>query len=243
MTESAEERKRKRLEAWRRRKQQSDAAAKPAVKVSLSLTASKKKNISRKTKAVAPPKPANPFGGVDDDDDSDESETEGRRRGKLSLGLGFSLADEGDEVEGKSNKKRRRGRWDNGPGGEDRKEKSQKRSSSGAEKVGDTLDKFMNKLQAGALGSVTTQVSNSGGTETLSIDVGGSVMRLPKLQPTQPSPVSGGFITSDQLAMLSSGRESSKAKQKDPDVLYTNSDWESDAQGGGTSEVSGVEQK
>ena len=246
MVESAEERKRKRLEAWRRRKQQQSATAapapaKPVVKVSLSLNVSKKKSVQRKANPVPPPpKPVNPFGGVDDD--SDESDNEGPRRGKLSLGLGFSLTDETPK-EGESKpqtKKRKRGRWDAGPGGEERKEKPRKRFSSNKEKVDDTLDKFMDKLEAGALGSVTTQISNSEGkTETLSIDVGGSVMRLSKLQPSsQPSPISGGVITPEQLAMLTSSGNLSKAKQKSPDALYTSSDWESDAPGGGASEVS-----
>ena len=252
MAESAEERKRKRLEAWRRRKQQQGESAsppapppppKPVVKVSLSLNANKNKAIKRKPNPAPPPKPINPFGGVDDD--SDESDTEGPRRGKLSLGLGFSLTDEKDEkAEAKSKeKKRKRGRWDAGPEGEERKGKARKRFSSGKESVSvdDTLDKFMDKLEAGALGSVTTQVSNSDGTKALSIDVGGSVMRPPKVSKSQPSPVSGGVITPEQLAMLSPSSSSKdvvpRDKEKSPDALYTNSDWESDAQGGGASEV------
>ena len=96
----------------------------------------------------------------------------------------------------------------------------------------------MDKLQAGALGSVVTQVSEVTGTEMLSIDVGGSMMRVPKLKQTAAPPpsISGGVITPEELAKLSSGARTS-TKPKDPDSLYTPSDWESD-QGGTASEVS-----
>jgi hypothetical protein len=201
-----------------------------------------KKDSIRKKKTTPAPKPINPFGAVDDDDDSEEEGP--KKQGKLSLGLGFSLNDDDGDEETTRPSKRRKGRWDAGPSGEVTESKPTKPRSTPSKPfhtlVGDTLDKFMDKLQAGALGSVATQISEASGTEMLSIDVGGSMMRVPKLKQPQPSPVSGGIITSEQLAKLSSAKNVSKSKQANPDALYTHSDWESDAAGGGASEVSAL---
>ena len=144
-------------------------------------------------------------------------------------------------------KRRKKGRWDSAGGATSLtltvsmppEEKHDRQEEEKA--VDDALDKFMDKLEAGALGSVATQVRAGGdgnGTEMLSIDVGGSMMRVPKLfnKNPQPSPVSGGVITSDQIAKLSMVVTSknttqttklSKAKQANPEALYTHSDWES----------------
>lgn len=89
------------------------------------------------------------------------------------------------------------------------------------------------------MGSVATQVSESSGTELLSIDVGGSLMRVPKLKKPQPSPVSGGIITSEQIAKLTSSTNA-MLKPNDPDTLYTPTDWESDSQHGGGASASEV---
>ncbi len=219
--DSAAERKRKRLEEWKRRRQQAAPPPVPAVKVSLSLNVSSKH--AKKQKIAPLSKPINPFGSIDDDDHEEDSEDEGPRK-KLSLGLGFSLTDNDPPQE----RPRRKGRWDS-------KEKSSKTSEESSSALGDSLEKFMDKLEAGALGSVVTQVSEVTGTEMLSIDVGGSMMRVPKLKQAPPPPISGGIITSEELAKLSS--RSSKAK--DSETLYTPSDWESDDPKGGTaSEVS-----
>ncbi|KAL3937509.1 MAG: hypothetical protein SGBAC_007401 [Bacillariaceae sp.] len=252
--ESAAEKKRKRLEAWKRRRQEqaqqsasipavTTVAAppppppppKPAVKVSLSLFSKggkKRKKAEKVTPAPKPKKPINPFGTVDDDDD--ESDDEGNRRGKLSLGLGFSLEEDKKEEDPEpAPKRRKRGRWDS--------REDERKPSPAKKTVGDALDKFMEKLEAGAMGSVTTQVSETNGQEMLSIDVGGSMMRVPKLAKSDPvTHSSGGVITADQLAKLSSTKKSSsssssKSATKDPDALYTASDWESDQQGGNTS--------
>lgn len=251
--DSAAERKRKRLEAWKQRRQQEGASAPPpppppppppAVKVSLSLKVSSKLPAHKKKIVPPPPKPINPFGSIDDDEEDDDSDDEGgtSKRGKLSLGLGFSLTDDLDARDTEERpSKRRKGRWDNVPGEQaklseagtkDKRESSTEPSTA----VGDTLEKFMDKLQAGALGSVVTQVSEASGTELLSIDVGGSMMRVPKLKQAQPSPISGGTITQEQLAKLSA--TISKANATDPETYYTPSDWESDSQQGGSSEVS-----
>lgn len=264
--EAAAERKRKRLEAWRKRqqiaKQQQTPTPNvvpapvlppppPAVKVSMSLSSKATKKLKSKQKkkktitAVrTPSRPLNPFGMVDDDDidgDDNDSDDEGSRARK-KMGLGFmSFADvtaatrENDNNPEPAAKRRRKGRWD--AAGTPAAPIPDRDTN-----VGDALDKFMDKLEAGALGSVTTQVRGDGnGQQTLSIDVSGSMMRVSKLLPTQSpktpiTPISGGIITSDEIAKLSvvSSKTSkknnlSKAKQENPDALYTASDWESGA--------------
>ena len=261
--EAAAERKRKRLEAWRKRqqlaKQQQQTTTPnvipapvpppppPAVKVSLSLSSKATKKLKSKQKkkktikaAQTPSRPLNPFGMVDDDDidgDDNDSDDEGNR-GRKKMGLGFmSFSDvtadtrENDDNPEPAAKRRRKGRWDAAgtPAAP---------ISEGDTNVGDALDKFMDKLEAGALGSVTTQVK---GEKTLSIDVSGSMMRASKLLPTHSpktpiTPISGGIITSDEIAKLSAVTSKtskknnlSKAKQENPDALYTASDWESGA--------------
>ena len=224
--DSAAERKRQRLEAWKQKRQQAAAvvapaapAAAPPVKVSMSLNVSAKRTKKPKKFAPSPlPKSINPFGAVDDDEDDDDSENEGKR-GKLSLGLGFSLMDEEHSVVEEPPAKRRKGRWDTTDTGEVRKPLSA---------IGDTLEKFMDKLEAGAMGNVVTQISESTGTELLSIDVGGSMMRVPKFKQVSPPPISGGIITPEELVKLSYDSLPSKPKPIETEALYNPSDWESD---------------
>lgn len=246
--DSAEERKRKRLEAWKRRRQQQEVPTgslhppppppppKPVIKVSMSIGGKKKRDVNKKQNIQPSAKPLNAFDNVDDDDD--DSDEEFGKRGKLSLGLGFTLTDNDgsardDEDEGSRSppsKRRKKGRWD-------KKEELKKAvPSPDRAPVGDALDKFMEKLEAGAMGSVTTQVSEASGTEILSIDVGGSMMRVPKLKKIDhvATSMSGGVITADEVSNL--GKSKSKAKAASTDALYTASDWESDATGGGASE-------
>lgn len=248
--ESAAERKRKRLEAWRKRQQQSQAStpSAPAVKVSLSLGLSaakklKKKEPSRKP-AILPP--VNPFGDIDDDenDDGDDDDSVGKgRKFRGAVGLGFDLlvdqgeqqtSSAGSETKEPARKRQRKGRWDAAP--TPSKETPANVSSNGSNNeaaVEDALDSFMDKLQAGTMGNVTTQVSTEG-EELLTIDVGGSMMRLPKLAKQSDSqPISGGVITSEQIAKMTSNESSSndkpsKNKQANPEAFYTASDWESD---------------
>eukprot|EP00934_Nitzschia_sp_Nitz4_P006459 Nitzschia sp. Nitz4//scaffold4_size323378//89118//93846//NITZ4_000641-RA/size323378-augustus-gene-0.9-mRNA-1//1//CDS//3329553342//6449//frame0 len=249
--ESAAERKRKRLEAWKQRRQQQQQQQQqqppvptPApVKVSLSLkpvaAPIKKQPVIRS----APPKPVNPFDIDNDDDDSDEDE--GPKKGKLSLGLGFSLTDPPSPQETTEKPaKRRRGRWDAGPVEQTTESiippARTPTSDHGTHRKADPLESFMDKLQAGAMGSVATQVSGpANGKDLLSIDVGGSMMRVPKLAPPQQSPVSGGVITPDQIASLAAPKKSKATA--DPDALYTPSDWESDSQHGGNTSTSEAE--
>lgn len=199
------------------------------------------KQTKKKKKFVPPslPKSINPFGAVDDDDNEEEdSENEGKR-GKLSIGLGFSLIDDVQQPMSSADDrptKRRKGRWDTVDTGEVRNPPP---STSSA--IGDSLEKFMDKLQAGAMGNVVTQISESTGTELLSIDVGGSMMRVPKFKQSSVPQISGGVITPEELAKISQDSLSSTSKTaRDPEALYTPSDWESDDhQGAGASDVSG----
>ncbi|VEU33632.1 unnamed protein product [Pseudo-nitzschia multistriata] len=278
---AAAERKRKRLEAWRKRAASNNAASSapakvPTVKVSLSLnskaTMKLKSKTIKKTKGLAKSRaagllsrPLNPFGDVDDDDDGDgegdDSDDDNHNKRGTKMGLGFMTFSESDAqpntdkggedtaTSGPPSKRRRRGRWDSpakpepvaAPASMLLEEGMSSRQEEKA--VGDALDKFMDKLEAGALGNVATQVrvgtDGKIGKEMLSIDVGGSMMRVPKLfhnkQP-QPSPVSGGVITPDMIAKLSTAASIptkatpvSKAKQANPEALYTPSDWESGA--------------
>jgi len=224
---AATERKRKRLEAWRKKQQAQNAPA-PAVKVSLSLGVTTKKKKAKKQLAVAP-KPVNPF--ADDDDEAEE-------RKPTSRAMGFDLDNDDDDdhrndtwgeagekkAEKKSSppakKKRKKKRWDD-------KASASPRSPTSKTKAGmdDALDEFMDKLQAGAMGSVATQDGDV--QVSLSIDVGGSMMRVSKKSSSKPAtPVSGGVITSEQLEQLGGKRKDST------DALYTHSDWESDAHAG-----------
>ncbi|KAL3921665.1 MAG: hypothetical protein SGILL_002630 [Bacillariaceae sp.] len=253
--ESAAERKRKRLEAWRKRQQ--DAAptlAAPAVKVSLSLGSAakklKKKNRAPELRPITS-RSINPFGAIDDDDrhdDDSDSDDEGRgKKGKLSIGLGFAITEEETKTKEdtqeavRPRKRQKKGRWDAAPPPVAKTEEDSKISTDDKMEIetSDALDSFMDTLQSGALGNVTTQVS-SGGAELLNIDVGGSMMRVPRLQqnhPAAPAAVSGGVITSEQIELLTGAAGSfkpklSKNKRANPDALYTQSDWESDAPSG-----------
>jgi hypothetical protein len=253
--ESAAERKRKRLEAWRKRQQNAPPVV-PAVKVSLSLGSAAKK-LKKKNEPKLKPviskdnHPPNPFGAIDDDDrdDEDDSDEEGRgRKGKLSIGLGFTLTEESPSPttanSARPKKRQKKGRWDAAPESAIDSEQETKESIEMMEvEASDALDSFMDKLQSGELGNVTSQVT-AGGSELLTIDVGGSMIRVPKLRKqATPSAVSGGVITSEQIEQLtgfstSSKPKLSKNKRANPEALYTQSDWESDTPdgaGGGAS--------
>jgi len=279
--EAAAERKRKRLEAWRKRAASNTTNAPvpvptplPTIKVSMSLNSKARKKLklekikNKVSNSSKTARPLNPFGAVDDDDDDGDrdgeySDGDERKKQGKKMGLGFMTFSEsniekkvemdtdntskaGEKTKEPPAKRRRKGRWDSsGPKSEPAASTLQEEGTVSKEEekaVRDALDKFMDKLEAGALGSVVTQVGVSGdgiGKEMLSIDVGGSMMRVPKLfqnKTPQPSPLSGGVITSDQIAKLSTANSNptktiklSKAKQANPEALYTPSDWESGA--------------
>ena len=274
--QAAAERKRKRLEAWRKRqqsaKQQQTSETTypttasvppplprppPVMKVSLSLdskTAKKLKSKKKKTAGLShrvQSRPVNPFGSVDDDDDDDiDDESIGNGydgEGVKKQALGFmSFPDDPQKYIAKNSelpaKGRKKGRWDSAIAGN---ASSTISATEEENAVGDALDKFMDKLEAGALGNIATQVrvgNNGIDKEILSIDVGGSMMRNSKFSPKvpKPIPISGGVITPDEIAKLSmlttknvQTIQLSRDKQATSEALYTPSDWES---GAGTSD-------
>lgn len=258
-TSVQDERKRLRLEAWRRRQQQTA----PTVKVSLSLSVPAKKDTKQKRFIVATKKnksAVNPFG--DDQDDVKEVERKDDGKRKVTRAMGFDLDDDeddgttgvnddtwgvGDDERGvrplppqppvvanqeeatlPSRKRRKVSRWDNAPN------PNQSSTTILDTNLDDALDKFMEKLQAGAMGNVVTQETID--ETTLSIDVGGSMMRVPSLaiQPKPVTPVSGGAITAEELTQMKTIKPI-KPKKEPTEALYSPNDWESDAQGGNES--------
>lgn len=200
---TAEERKRKRLEAWRKRQQQKQQ---PAVKVSLSLKSTKQK---AKRKPIVTKKPANnPFlneGDGDDEESSDEELQTGRKKRPLDLMEDLTR----DEKPAASKRAKTSSRWDNAPAKTDTQ---------------DVLDQFMNKLEAGASGTVTAG-------ESLKIHVGSSMMRPPAAQTaaaamqSQLSPISGSVITAADLQKLKKPTNSSSSNAE---AIYQPKDWLSD---------------
>lgn len=265
------ERKRKRLEAWRKRQENTQQQQQTTpLKVSLSLNTTATKKLKQKAKHVVVETeissqlvtPLNPFGVIDDDSDGEDEGSNEKRKSKRIGFMTFVKDEETVDVKkdndtdkrGNSNndhgveplrKRRRKGRWDSAASTNPTSLPSELIHKNVEEKeeekaVVDALDKFMEKLDAGAMGSVTTQVKVSesdkdrDNIEMLSIDVGGSMMRIPKLinKNTQPTPLSGGVITSEEIAKLSRSAENktlSKAKIANPEAFYTPSDWESGA--------------
>ena len=262
---SAEERKRKRLDAWRKKQQDAAAAAAPA-KVSMSLgggglaALANKKKKKKRAFAVTKPKAknkkaSNPFF-ADDEGDSDPSDKEedgedgfgGKSKQKMlsleTITQSTAAVDPSASAEEGPPRKRSRGRWD-------KKAPAAAASETTIHSHDDALDKFMEKLEAGALGNVTTQRADEDGAEGLKINVSGSMMPRKSallLQQKQQNPLSGGVITPEELQRLTAGVSSTvkttvstggsmeqDAMDVDEGPRYTNSDWESED---GKSEVS-----
>ena len=202
---SALERKRKRLEAWKRKKaaqqQAAAAAAVPNKKVSLSL-----KKVVQPSKSIVTkkkPKPItklNAFGESDDDDDDDSSNRQSHQEGnapskQLKRKSVFDLEQEekgkqDEESSSPPKRKKRKGRWDNAP------------SKEQAPVAKDALDEFMEKLQSGADGVVKVGAAD----DAMQIDVGGSMLK-----------------PSNQSGSIKAATPSSSAQ------VYQPSDWLSDA--------------
>jgi len=162
MTTADEERKRRRLEAWRKR-QEAQKAQQAPVKVSLT--------IGKKKKKQQPQQPlTNPFA-LDDDDE--ENSTEEVSTKKRRLGLLEDLSDEPP------------------------KPKKAKRSESSSSR--DILDQFMDKLDAGATDTITT--------DTLEINVSSSMMTTKR----------------------SKASKSDATTRKTEESVYSPRDWMSDA--------------
>ena len=146
---TAEERKRKRLLAWKKKQEQQQQKPKseqPKLSLSLSIGASKKKKVAKPKKA----KRINPFDEDDGDNDSNYQDTKKRKRPE-------DLMAEEEPSPGPSKRPRGVRRWDSAPPKQEK----------------DVLDQFMDKLEAGADATVTLESSKA---ESLSINVGGSMM-------------------------------------------------------------------
>jgi hypothetical protein len=206
---TAAERKRKRLEAWRKRQQQdhpsttTTAAAAaappppPPILPPVKITLSSKIVPKKKAKSVVPVNTFNVFGQVDDDD-KDNADEQGELQRKPMLDLdadedaASTMGNQEESYSTSSTNSRKRRRWD-------------------VEGVGDALDSFMEKLQDGAIGSVSALQDDA----AVHVNVSGSMMRLDKsttatstttTQPQSqqllsPSLTSGQVVTAEQLAL------------------------------------------
>lgn len=212
---SAEERKRLRLEKWKLKQQQ------PAPKVSLSLGIARGSIARKKKPAPKKTNMSNPFLDVDNDDDSNggDSQEDDNPRKRPLLDL---MGDLNDEPESEAPPKRAKtsSRWDNRPS-----------ESPSAQTTGkDALDHFMEKLEAGALGSVTAS-DESGNPVSVNINVGGSMMRPSQTQ--KQHPISGGVITAQDIEQLQHKSEPENTTNNNTATtdspFYNPNDWLSDA--------------
>ena len=224
---SAEERKKKRLDAWRQKQQQQQVQKieQPKIKLSISLSNKKKKALSstRKQKSFNPL--VSSGASIFQDDESI-----GKKTKRLGLPLNIEspqsikansiITDTLGLNESQSVRKRR---WDNVA------ETGNKSTHSKApvNVTADALDQFMEKLQAGALGVVHSSV----GEDDLAIDVGGSFVvdtyRAKNLS------ISGGAITAEDLEKIHNGIKKSDTTAQGTTgaglPLYNPNEWLSDA--------------
>eukprot|EP00557_Chaetoceros_sp_GSL56_P004108 CAMPEP_0176487354 /NCGR_PEP_ID=MMETSP0200_2-20121128/6082_1 /TAXON_ID=947934 /ORGANISM="Chaetoceros sp., Strain GSL56" /LENGTH=1000 /DNA_ID=CAMNT_0017884167 /DNA_START=71 /DNA_END=3070 /DNA_ORIENTATION=- len=210
---AALERKRKRLEAWRKRQEEKAKAASESEpskpKVTLSLGG--KTNIKKKIKT-------NFTGGVRfDDADEKDSKEEGTPPNVLeliSLEEPPSVNDKKKDQTSSPMKKRRR--W-----GATSKV-SEERKSEPVVEEDDDLDKFMESLNSGAMGTIETQTKQ----DILSTDLNGGAMRSTFKTQHGAGTVSGGIITPEELANLMNVKEKSKPSRKEDEVHNGPSDLE-----------------
>ena len=224
---SAEERKRKRLEAWRNRKKSAAAAPTPAPKISVSLSLGK---VGKQKKTKAYPttaktkqnkKALNPF--FADDELSETEDSSASPKATPNFLTLDTIKHGPPEEEPPRKRSKTRGRWDKAP-----------TPAAPTQTADDALDNFMKKLEAGALGNVTSQRGAAESDALLKINVSGSMIPRKK---AAPHPVSGGVITPEELERLSSKKSKGEKSSLERDALamdedgprYTQSDWESEA--------------
>jgi hypothetical protein len=188
MSDSAEEKKRKRLEAWRRKQQQQPQSAAneqtsavplqiaPVTRVALSLSFSShapKSNITAgktsRPKVSAPA--ADSFFDADDEDSADENQL---RPMRPLLDLQQAEDSEVQQPSPPTKKRRKGARWD-------QKVLEDNNQSAGNEP--DALDQFMDQLQSG---------TNIVRTQELNINVSGSM-----IVPTSTTGSSAGILVTD----------------------------------------------
>ena len=213
---AALERKRKRLDAWRKRQEEKAKAAeseKPKAKITLSIGAKKlPKKKRKKNNSLG-------FGGDNEEDAKEE---------KKSLDL-FDVADMKaapsvpDSDHSSPAKKKRR--W----GATAETSNASTGGNGNSNEKDDDLDKFMDDLKAGAMGKVVLQTKRG----VLSVDVSGSMLRPSTRHvssvPNAVVPTSGGVITPEELAKLTGTKEKNKSNSTEDGAYYTPSEWESSA--------------
>ena len=228
---AAAERKRKRLEAWRKRqKEKEEEVVPPKKKVTMSLGLSLKRkkadvsnsdnNNNNKPKKKKKKRTIE-FSDFNEEDKPDKSfkthqemEEELNTTATTATNTTTISKEKSSTTSNSSagNNRKKRNRWDATPKPLETVEKQKEAGS------GDALDSFMEKLEAGAMGSVAMQNK----LEVLKVDVGGSMMNLPSKKTPMASPLTGGVITAEDLARINQS-----SKQKDG-AIFTASDWESD---------------
>ena len=230
---AAAERKRKRLEAWRKRqKEKQEEAVPPKKKVTMSLGLSlKRKKVDVSSNNNNKPKKKKKKRTIEFSDFNDEEKPEKSLKTNQEMEEELntttttstnsstttkekSLTTDNGSSSSTSNNRKKRNRWDATPKTLETAEKKQEVVVGGD----DALDSFMEKLEAGAMGSVAMQNK----LEVLKVDVGGSMMNLSSKKTPMASPLTGGVITAEDLARLNQS-----SKQKDG-AIFTASDWESD---------------
>ena len=256
-TLSAEERKRKRLEAWRKKQQEQ---APPKQKLSLSLTAvlpKRKKKTRPSSSVIAPMSTSRPSGFFGDDEESDDDgeqrDTLSRQKRPLDLLEDFMTTGRNGGPASKRAKTNSGSRWDSAPkaAADDDDDGNSFPAPKKKSSTKDALDQFMEKLEAGASGTVTA--ADDGQEESsslLKVNVSGSMLRPPNNKRLKLSPISGSVITAEDLEKLhtasSSGPRSKKTHSmnveqsndnddddndidNDSKPLYQPNDWLSDA--------------
>ena len=224
MTDDAAERKRKRLEAWRKRQQQQQQEQEqqqhqqrhpPASVVTLSLSKAKAIKTQSNRKSIPTVVPSfNPFDDADDEqgyDDDDDVDYNKQNRLDMLIDRNTSQDTSSFPSSSSSSRKKRR-RWD-------------------VEGVGDALDTFMEKLQEGALGPVSTSQADV----ALHVNVSGSMMRKvdsvssttkPSLTPTQNQPLAA--VSAPAVREKELGLSHDTSEKHGIQAIYTPSDWESE---------------
>jgi hypothetical protein len=248
--ETATDLKRKRLDAWRKRLQEQqhlkpstvtegvDSTNVKTAGLGFSIKTNQKRNGKRNLSLLKLKEPTSLWELDDDNDEGKEAQTKKKAMGDFD-GIQGNTFNRSTVRPKDLQQTQKRSRWDATPaiGLEERNTLSNVDSNNSqilereSQNLsdGDALDQFMDRLSAGAMGSVIIQDS------TLSIDVGGSMMRFDASKTSsigskvpQQSLHSGGIITLDDLKNLKGEPSGSKANEKQNGV-YGPSDWDSEA--------------
>jgi len=244
MPSAAEEKRRKRLEAWRKRQAANKGsgtsgkaslnsfvppkAKKKPISLSLSSSSMKKKRKRDTKDRLAESKRLNSLNLLgDDDDDSAQEEISKKKKKAGDLDAIMNELEQGDE----KSSLMKSSRWDK------RSEapsffKIPPPPSPSPSVVNDALDQFMEKLDSGALGSVITQHKES--EYSMQINLSGTMQKKdPSMKTFNKNKMT---ITPEELAnshtrkISNSSRSLSTASSRsDSNQIFTASDWESDA--------------